>query len=45
MKENLILRKICIEGPTFYALKRLCHQKINKILYVCVNSSKLSIKE
>ena len=32
MKEKLILRKICTEGPTSYALKKLCHPKINRIL-------------
>jgi hypothetical protein len=32
IKERLILRKICAEGPTFYALKKLCHPKINRIL-------------
>jgi hypothetical protein len=32
MKEKLILRNICTEGPTFYALKKLCHPTINRIL-------------
>ena len=32
MKEKLILRKMCTEGPTFYALKKLCHPKINRIV-------------
>jgi hypothetical protein len=29
MKEKLILRKICTEGPTSYALKKPSHPKIN----------------
>jgi hypothetical protein len=29
MKENLILRKNCTEGPTSYALKKPSHPKIN----------------
>jgi hypothetical protein len=31
MKKELILIKMYTEGPTFYALKKLCHPKINRI--------------